>query len=135
MTTTHDDKAREREQFEAWIATRPGHPFAGQFANLMWAAWQARAALSPASSTGQEAVWEEICERSAGAVLNGKKGLIILEDDLVRIGEFFAAPAEAEIRDKALEEAAKVCARQKLFKTADDIRALKSAAGSNNGEK
>jgi len=34
----------EREAFEAWIRTLEGHPFAGQFANLMWAAWQARSA-------------------------------------------------------------------------------------------
>jgi hypothetical protein len=38
--TTIDD---ERRDFEAWIKTRPGHPFAGDFANLMWAAWLARA--------------------------------------------------------------------------------------------
>lgn len=36
----------EREAFEAWIRTCEGHPFAGQFANLMWSAWQARAPLS-----------------------------------------------------------------------------------------
>lgn len=36
----------EREAFETWIGNLEGHPFAGQFANLMWKAWQARAALS-----------------------------------------------------------------------------------------
>jgi len=38
--------ADERAAFEAWIATSPGHPFAGKFATLMWKAWQARAALA-----------------------------------------------------------------------------------------
>jgi hypothetical protein len=40
-------QADERSNFEAWIKSRPGHPFAGAFVNLMWAAWQARAALAP----------------------------------------------------------------------------------------
>jgi len=30
-----------REAFEKWVRTCEGHPFAGQFANLMWKAWQA----------------------------------------------------------------------------------------------
>ena len=43
--------ADERAMFEAWIRARPGYPFAGAFTNLMWDAWQARAALaSPAVS-------------------------------------------------------------------------------------
>lgn len=42
----------EREQFEAWIRTQEGHPFAGQFGNLMWKAWQARAALSAPPADG-----------------------------------------------------------------------------------
>ena len=37
----------QREEFEAWMQTRPGYPFAGQFANLMWAAWQAAKAKPP----------------------------------------------------------------------------------------
>jgi hypothetical protein len=31
----------EREQFEEWMKRRSGYPFAAQFANLMWEAWQA----------------------------------------------------------------------------------------------
>lgn len=42
----------ERDEFEAWIRECEGHPFAGQFANLMWRAWQARAARA----TPQQAV-------------------------------------------------------------------------------
>ena len=37
-----------REAFEAWMKSREGYPFAGQFADLMWKAWQA--ALAHASS-------------------------------------------------------------------------------------
>lgn len=43
MTTKTDDK--ERAAFEAWVRTRAGHPFAGAYLDLMWFAWQARAAL------------------------------------------------------------------------------------------
>lgn len=35
-----------RSQFEAWVRTRPGHPFAGQFLNLMWDAWKAARAIT-----------------------------------------------------------------------------------------
>jgi glutamyl/glutaminyl-tRNA synthetase len=35
--------ADERALFETWMKARPGYPFAGDFANLMWEAWQARA--------------------------------------------------------------------------------------------
>lgn len=45
---------KERESFEAWIRGCEGHPFAGQFANLMWKAWQARAVLAqPAADAGR----------------------------------------------------------------------------------
>lgn len=47
----------ERAAFEDWIRTREGHPFAKQFSNLMWAAWQARAAMASAPVAG-EAVGE-----------------------------------------------------------------------------
>jgi len=46
----------EREAFEAWIRTLEGHPFAGQFANLMWAAWQA-------SSASRQEGWISVDER------------------------------------------------------------------------
>jgi hypothetical protein len=36
----------QRERFEAWMRAREGHPYAGQFANLMWAAWQAAEAAA-----------------------------------------------------------------------------------------
>lgn len=36
----------ERKAFEAWMREQQGHPFAGQFANLMWKSWQARASLA-----------------------------------------------------------------------------------------
>lgn len=39
----------ERADFEAWIKSRVGYPFAGTFTNLMWDAWQARAAVSAAT--------------------------------------------------------------------------------------
>lgn len=39
--TAPDVNADVRARFEAWMASREGFPFAGQFANLMWAAWQA----------------------------------------------------------------------------------------------
>ena len=39
----------ERLAFEAWMKALAGYPFAGQFANLMWKAWQARAALDKSS--------------------------------------------------------------------------------------
>jgi len=35
-----------RSQFEAWVRTRPGHPFAGKFLNLMWDAWKAARAIT-----------------------------------------------------------------------------------------
>ena len=35
-----------RSQFEAWVLTKPGHPFAGQFLNLMWDAWKAARAIT-----------------------------------------------------------------------------------------
>lgn len=41
----------ERESFLSWIETRPGHPFAGQFSNLMWASWKARAAIAATKVT------------------------------------------------------------------------------------
>ncbi|CAB3654448.1 hypothetical protein LMG26685_02925 [Achromobacter mucicolens] len=36
----------ERSMYEAWERTRAGYPFARQFANLMWEAWQARASVA-----------------------------------------------------------------------------------------
>lgn len=41
----------ERAAFEAWVVEQPGFPFAGRFLNLMWSAWQARAALAKGTST------------------------------------------------------------------------------------
>jgi len=46
------DEQKVRERFEAWVQSREGHPFARQFADLMWAAWQA--ALYHASATAEE---------------------------------------------------------------------------------
>jgi hypothetical protein len=40
----------ERLEFEAWMKSRPGYPYAGTFANLMWAAWQAARAMHRASA-------------------------------------------------------------------------------------
>lgn len=39
-------KDTERAAFEAAMQRMEGYPFAAQFANLMWTAWQARAALA-----------------------------------------------------------------------------------------
>lgn len=36
----------DRKAFEEWMKTRNGHPFANQFTNLMWAAWQAALAYA-----------------------------------------------------------------------------------------
>lgn len=38
MTTNAELKTREA--FEKWMKGREGYPFAGQFADLMWKAWQ-----------------------------------------------------------------------------------------------
>jgi len=47
------DTNKERAEFEAWIPTIEGYPFARQFANLMWKSYQAgRAAKAPAAPTG-----------------------------------------------------------------------------------
>lgn len=46
---------QERKAFEAWIETCAGHPFAGQFANLMWKAWQARAEQASTAAPAQAA--------------------------------------------------------------------------------
>lgn len=45
---------KEREAFEAHVKTMEGYPFAGAFLNLMWKAWQARAALQ---AGGQPVAW------------------------------------------------------------------------------
>jgi hypothetical protein len=47
MTTTNND----RDQFEAWIKTRIGYPFAGTFTNLMWDAWQGARKAAPVAPT------------------------------------------------------------------------------------
>jgi hypothetical protein len=44
----------ERAAFEAWMKSRPGYPFAGAFANLMWDAWQAARRTAPVAPMGQE---------------------------------------------------------------------------------
>lgn len=36
----------DRQEFEAWMKGLSGYPFAGQFANLMWSAWQAARATA-----------------------------------------------------------------------------------------
>jgi hypothetical protein len=41
----------ERSAFEAWMRGCEGYPYAGQYANLMWKAWQARAASPQATAT------------------------------------------------------------------------------------
>jgi hypothetical protein len=41
----------ERAAFEAWMRGCEGYPYAGQYANLMWKAWQARAASPQATAT------------------------------------------------------------------------------------
>ena len=46
------DTNKERAEFEAWMTTIEGYPFARQFANLMWKSWQAGAAKAPAAPTG-----------------------------------------------------------------------------------
>lgn len=61
-----------------------------------------------------QAEWQEICERSVGAVLNGKKGLIILEDDLVRIGALFDA-AQKELKAELEAERRHRIAAQKAL--------------------
>lgn len=38
----------ERAAFVAWMKARPGYPFAGAYANLMWDAWQAARRAAPA---------------------------------------------------------------------------------------
>jgi hypothetical protein len=40
----------ERAAFEAWMRGCEGYPYAGQYANLMWKAWQARAASPQATA-------------------------------------------------------------------------------------
>jgi hypothetical protein len=60
--------ADEREAFETWMKSRPGYPFAGAFANLMWEAWQARAAhpigqASPAIDQDFKNFHRLLCER------------------------------------------------------------------------
>jgi len=50
----------EREAFEAWIRGCEGHPFAGQFANLMWKAWQARAQQVQADAGPTAAQWDDL---------------------------------------------------------------------------
>lgn len=52
--------ADERAAFEAWMKTSGGYPYAGQFANLMWEAWQARAAQSGQLAGVAEGVREVI---------------------------------------------------------------------------
>lgn len=37
--STNDEQYRAG--FEAWMKTRPGYPFAGAFANMMWESWLA----------------------------------------------------------------------------------------------
>jgi len=41
----------ERAAFEEWMRGCEGYPYAGQYANLMWKAWQARAASPQATAT------------------------------------------------------------------------------------
>lgn len=60
-------EADERRKFEAWIKARPGYPFAGAFANLMWDAWQARAALSHRATTAAD---QQITANSVEWVVN-----------------------------------------------------------------
>lgn len=139
MTPTHDDKAREALELarSALIAAQPRDIGPEGWKRHEDAINALNAALSPASSAGQEAVTPEMIA-SAEAV-----------DDLYRMGrpELWArvyrvmraaAPqqvAEAEIRDRVIEEAAEVAVQWDQFDIARAIRALKSAAGSNNGEK
>jgi hypothetical protein len=40
----------ERSVFEVWMRDFEGYPYAGQYANLMWKAWQARAASPQATA-------------------------------------------------------------------------------------
>lgn len=47
-----DELKAEREAFERWMESLNGFPFARQFSNLMWEAWQARAKLDRTHSTG-----------------------------------------------------------------------------------
>jgi len=44
----------EREAFEAWVVTLPGHPFAGIVTTMMRQAWQARAALEAKPAPAQQ---------------------------------------------------------------------------------
>ena len=50
-----------REAFEKWMRTCEGHPFAGQFANLMWKAWQACWNTRAQASTSDEWQGEVEC--------------------------------------------------------------------------
>lgn len=60
----------ERKAFESWIRECEGHPFAGQFANLMWKAWQARAAQQVQADAGAVAIGY-INERTAKILAEG----------------------------------------------------------------
>lgn len=192
MTTTHDDKAGELLPcpFCAWPA-KLSHRIGVSYIECIdcgaegppedndenaIAAWNRRAALSPAS-TGQEAGYvlmpaKLTAENGAKAALSGEFAENIKlacpecdgedsddcevcsgEGDVAvpvtvewgtikriyeKAVEVCAAPAqqvEAEIRDRVLEEAAKAMIHRGWTDSASVIRSLKSAAGSNNGEK
>lgn len=43
----------ERAEFVAWMKSRPGYPFAGAYANLMWDAWQGARRAAPTQPKAQ----------------------------------------------------------------------------------
>jgi len=58
----------ERADFETWIKSRLGYPFAGTFTNLMWDAWQARAAVSAATKPTADQVRNQALDEAAELV-------------------------------------------------------------------
>jgi hypothetical protein len=62
----------ERAAFETSVRSMPGHPFAGKFLNLMWAAWQARAVLAQAAPVADVTSLTELRDVLGDAFAAGK---------------------------------------------------------------
>jgi len=72
------DEKKVRDEFEAWMQSREGHPFARQFAYLMWVAWQA--ALSHASATAEE------CSVDGRGIEPDREALSLMNGSLCKFG-------------------------------------------------
>jgi hypothetical protein len=118
--------AGERERFEAWMRDCEGNPYAGQYANLMWKAWKARAAIDKGDTQagGGAALYDPVlggvansanaARLAAGGAEGGKdaqRGAIYRKALAMGDGPDVVGPAwQAEGgKSESFEEAAKIC--------------------------